>query len=374
MRLKRLQITAYSILFLLVLSLPVLLAFHFPKVPLPIKIGLLIPDNKSLAARRGAEMAISEANKKGGYDGRLFQLVVRTTEGPWGTGSKEAVNLVFEEEVWAIVGSNDGRNGHIVEQVSTKAQVVFLSAWATDPSLSQAFVPWYFCCVPNDLKQADALIEEIYNKRKLKKVISICDDTYDSKLALKSFEKRVKEAGKPNPLQSRFYDTGTENLADLLNQINKAGADCIIIFSHSSSSIKLIQQMRAKKMNQPVFGTISMLDENLISSQDFKKIEGVSFVASDEWLSPKGIAFRGEYKITFNLMPGPVAAYAYDGLNVIIDAIRAVGPDREKIKNYLQKIFLEGVTGLIQFDEKGNRMGNARLMVIKNGIPTSVEN
>ena len=109
-----------------------------------IKIGLLIPDNNSIAAKHGAEMAIRKANENGGFDGKPFQLVIRSMEGPWGTGSKQAVDLIFEENVCAIMGSPDGRNGHLVEQVTTKARIVYLSIWASDPTLAQAFVPWYF--------------------------------------------------------------------------------------------------------------------------------------------------------------------------------------------------------------------------------------
>src|SRR5512135_2962372 len=116
----------------------------------PVKIGLLISDAQSTAAQHGAEMAIRKANERGGYYGRPFKLVVRSMEGPWGTGSKQAVDLIFSEEVTAIMGSHDGRNAHLVEQVCTKARVVFMSVWASDPTLSQAFVPWYFSCVPND--------------------------------------------------------------------------------------------------------------------------------------------------------------------------------------------------------------------------------
>ena len=134
-----------------------------------IKIGLLIQDSSYTSARNGAELAIRIANRKGGMNGRHFQLVVRSMEGPWGTGSKQAVNLIFEEEVWALLGSHDGRNAHLVEQVATKSTVVFLSAWAGDPTLSQAFVPWFFNCVPNDIQQAASLIEEIYEIRKLQK-------------------------------------------------------------------------------------------------------------------------------------------------------------------------------------------------------------
>src|SRR4030065_2578466 len=115
----------------------------------PVKIGLLIPDSKSVAAKQGAELAILKANENKGFQGRPFQLVVRSMEGPWGTGSKQAVDLIFEEKVWALLGSHDGRNAHLVEQAATKAIVPFVSVWAGDPSLSQAFVPWFFNCVPN---------------------------------------------------------------------------------------------------------------------------------------------------------------------------------------------------------------------------------
>ncbi len=109
-----------------------------------IRIGLLIPDQQTLSAKHGAELAIRRANDKGGYSGKNFKLITRSVEGPWGAGSKESVNLVFEDEVVAILGSLDGRNAHLAEQVATKAHIVFLSTRATDPSLSQAFVPWYF--------------------------------------------------------------------------------------------------------------------------------------------------------------------------------------------------------------------------------------
>ncbi len=139
-----------------------------------IKIGLLIQNETSVAAKNGAELAILNANSKDDK-GIMFELVVKSMEGPWGTGSKQAVNLVFDEEVVAMLGSHDGRNAHLVEQVSAKSRVVFLSAWSGDPTLSQAFVPWFFNCVPNDFQQADALFEEICNKRKITKIAVVSD-------------------------------------------------------------------------------------------------------------------------------------------------------------------------------------------------------
>jgi ABC-type branched-subunit amino acid transport system substrate-binding protein len=73
------------------------------------------------------------------------------------------------------------------------------------------------------------------------------------------------------------------------------------------------------------------------------------------------------------MAPGPVAAYAYDGMNIMIEAIRKGGSDSEKIQKILKEISFDGVTGLIQFDDKGSRKGKPGLMEIKNGIPVRVE-
>lgn len=373
MRLLKLLLPVCSVLVLLVLITRDVHAIQKPDGSgTTIKIGLLISENNSLAARHGAEMAILKANEKGGLNGKPFQLVVRSMEGPWGTGSKEAVNLIFEENVCAILGSHDGRNAHLVEQVTTKARIVFLSAWASDPTLSQAFVPWYFSCVPTDLQQADALIEEIYNKRKIGKIAAVSDNSYDSKLALESYIKRTKLAGKESPLQL-FYDNPTLDFNSIIDQISKAGVRGIILFVKPSAASRFIQQFEQRKMNQPVFGTLSLLNEDESSDRDLKYYENIVSVSFGNMSGSKSLAFREEFQKTYSQLPGAVAAYSFDGMSLLIDAIRNAGPDREKIQKALAKIHFEGVTGAIQFDDKGKRMGTPGLMEIKNGIPVAVE-
>ncbi len=335
------------------------------------KIWLLKSNKRSMAARNGAEMAISKANEKEGLDGLHFQLVVRSMEGPWGTGSKEAVNLVFKEKEWAIMGSHDSQNAHLVEQVIAKTHIVFLSAWASDPTLSQAFVPWFFSCVPNGIQQADALIEEIYNKRKIIKIAVVSDKSFDSKLALQSLLKKTKIADKAEPMQL-FYDS-PDNFKILLDKINKAGINGIILFGQPSASLSFIQQLRLKKMNQPVFGALSLLGEDEFDDVELANYNNVTLVTSGNWLGSKELSFQNEFQKKYGKMPGAVAAYAFDGMNLIIEAIRRSGLNREKIQEAMSKIHYKGVTGPIQFDEKGNRVGAAELIEINNGVVVNVE-
>jgi branched-chain amino acid transport system substrate-binding protein len=338
----------------------------------PVKIGLLIQDKISLAAKQGAELAIIEANEKGGANGREFQLITKDLEGPWGTGSRQAVDLIFENEVCALLGSHDGRNAHLVEQAATKSSVVFISAWSSDPSLSQAFVPWFFNCVPTDDQQADVLIKEICNKRKMTRIAVINDNTYDSDQSLKSFLRCLNKNGKNKPVLFNFDKYITE-LDILAEQINKAEVNGIVLFCRPSASLKIMRLMRQRKMNQPVFGSLSILNENKLSQQELQEFDNTLMVPSGTWTGSKNIAFRQEYQNLYGKMPGMVAAYAFDSMNLLIEATRTTGStEREKIQNYLKNVTYEGVTGTFRFDGMGNRLEKRFLMQMKNGVPVAV--
>ncbi len=373
MKLLKFKIPACIILAFLGSSDPGIQAIQKPDGPdQSVKIGLLISDSRSLAAKQGAEMAIKKANEIGGFKGKPFRLIVRTMEGPWGSGSKEAVNMIFDEKVVALLGSHNGRNAHLAEQVAAKTRKVFLSAWSGDPTLSQAFVPWYFSCVPNDNQQADALMQEIYHKRKITRITVISDNSYDSKLALESFVKKTKRAGNEAPKQI-FYDNINQDFNGIIDQINKAEIEGIILFGQPSGSLRLIQQLQQRKINLLIFGSFALLDEDEISEQDLDYFKNIILIYSDKSAVSKYPAFSEEFTNTYGRKPGPVAAYSFDGMNLLIDAIKNSGTDREKIQNYLSGIHYAGVTGSIQFDEKGNRMATPDLKKIKNGMPGAVD-
>lgn len=339
-----------------------------------IKIGLLIQDSSYTSAVHGAEMAIKIANEKGGLRGLKFQLVFRSMEGPWGTGSKQAVNLIFEEKVWALFGLHDGRNAHLVEQAATKSQVVFMSAWSGDATLSQAFVPWFFNCVPNDNQQAASLLNEIYEIRKYRNIVVVHGSDYDSEKSLGSFMNFVKMSGKPDPLQFNLEDY-VQKSGILADKISESGAGCIVLFCQPSVALILVRQIKKNNPPLPVFGPLALLNENALSVQELKYFDNILSVPAGEWPEAENRIFRQEFKKIYGNMPGMVASYSYDGMNVLIEAIRKAGtPDREMIQKSLKNINYKGVTGPIQFDDKGNRLGKFEIMKTMNGVPITFKN
>ena len=158
-----------------------------------ISIGLLVNDQNAAEASCSAELAVKQINDLGGINGIPLRLNIRSVAGSWGAGSKEVVDLVFKDKVKAILGSIDGRDSPFAEQVIAKTQVLYLSAWATDPSLSKAFVPWYFSLVPTDDQQADSLLKELSLTKRVEKILVVYDQTYDATQAVKSMTHAANE-------------------------------------------------------------------------------------------------------------------------------------------------------------------------------------
>lgn len=337
-----------------------------------IKIGLLISKNSSLEALYGAELAIIDSNKNHDKNNPPFQLITRSMEGPWGTGSKEAVNLVFDEKVWAILGSHDGRNAHLVEQVIAKTHVVFMSAWAADQTLSQAFVPWYFSCIPNNQQQSLLFLNEIYTRQNSEKVVAISDNEYDSENALKSFLSVAKTKSHPEPIQISYANSNL-NCESLVNQIIKTNCESVVLFGQSEASIKIIKMMRQKKMSQKIYGSLSVLGETELTHFNLKDYEDVVLINPGYWTNKKGTTFGKDFEKIYGWKPGPVAAFAYDGIIALAEAIKKSNFDKENIKHSLLEINSEGVTGTIGFDKNGNRKVLNGMVEIKNGSPILVE-
>jgi branched-chain amino acid transport system substrate-binding protein len=337
-----------------------------------VNIGLLVPEPDAVAAKHGAELAIRQANSNSSYSGLPFHLIFHSVEGPWGTGSKLSVKLVFDDEVVALMGSLDGRNAHLVEQVATKSRVLFLSTWASEMTLSQAFVPWYFRCVPNDHQQAVTLIQEIYKKRKITNVAVIGAEDFDSEVAVASFI-RTADSMKIKAPRQFVYRSSTQDFQMTLEEIDKYDSEAVILFGKPALASAIIPMLKQRNMNVDIFGSLSIMDDQKAKSPDWKILEGITLVSSGHWFTEEGIAFQKAFQKAYGYQPGAAAAYAYDGVNMIIEFVKKYGPDRNKmIELCAETNYKTGVTGEIRFDGDGNRIDIPGLMTVKNGKPVRI--
>lgn len=341
---------------------------HHPQQDESVNIGLLVPDRSNPEFIRAAEMAIEEANNQGGFNGMPFKLVVRTTEGPWGAGSKESVALVYEDHVYAIMGSLDGRNAHLAEQVATKSHLTYLETRATEPTLSQAFVPWFFRCVPNDDQQSREILEYIVNHDGGPVAILHGND-YDSRMAAKSFSRISTRMGYQG-LELIMINSEETASIQIMDRLKKTSIRHLIITYHTSTSLEIAKEGQKLTPDLTVFGTHTFTSGINPDHPRWEEYNGMMLISRGLLHYPSGEQFGSAFNSRFGQLPGISALYAYDGMNLIIEAIRKSGLDKEAIKDTIAGInFTEGVTGSITFDEFGNRTDPTQFMIVQNDKP-----
>ncbi len=346
--------------------------FNPAKQPAEVRLGLLIPappENEPLArsAWQGAELAIKMANEEGGFQGKPFRLIVRTADGLWGAGSKEAVKFVYEDEVSAIITALDGRNAHLAEQVATKSHVVQIATRATDETLSQAFVPWFFRIVPDDRQQAEKILQEL-SRNRISKIALMHADDYDQRMAAQTFKKKAFD--RDIHIRTTHVYSSADPLKDAsITEVNDE-VEALVFFGLFRDARKIMDRVREKRADLAVYGSLAITLDGQVGREVSSGCEGGIFVSSKFCFTTPGQEFKKAFQESYGHIPDPAASYAFDGVKVIIQAIREAGPDREAIRDSLKEMrFAGGATGSIQFDKYGNRQSPVFMVRIIKGHP-----
>ena len=273
-------------------------------------------------------------------------------EGPWGVGSKKAVDLVFDEQAWALVGLLNGRNSHLAEQVAAKTDIPFVSAWASDPTLSKAYVPQFFNCVPNSEQQARAILDDLIEKHASDTWILVSDDDYDSRIATESLKKL--DDLEMNRASEHFKCASPDDFKALTSMIRVRRPGALVVFCEPRLSLQLIRFLRSGEILLPVYTSMNLLHEQTFSLLVSERLEDVYFVNRGTWMTDRDSDFMREFQGRFGRYPGAMAAYAYDAIQVLAEAIVESGSDLKKLKQSLSKTSYSGKTDTIEFDRFGN--------------------
>jgi ABC-type branched-subunit amino acid transport system substrate-binding protein len=345
----------FSFLILLALLLPEHVFSQNEAQKSNIVIGLLVPDSSARWAILAASQAVEKANKLGGYQNQEFELVIRTTEGLWGTGSKESVALVYEDQVAAIVGSLDGRNAHLAEQVAAKSHLAYIECYATEPTLTQAYVPWFLRVVPNDNQQAEAILEIILENGGGKTGI-LSNDSYDTQYMVRSFNKASSREPGIDPELIKINSLSFDH-RKTIEKIRTKGIKHLVLPFDLKNNENFVNSLKESLPSLHLYGALHFTMGASGRHRILDSFEGMYLVsAGPVWMGNEPLFGRDR------------GAFVSDAMNLVIQAIVKVGTNREEIKNYLMETEIhEGQTGPVRFDKLGNRQGKPVVVRIKNG-------
>jgi ABC-type branched-subunit amino acid transport system substrate-binding protein len=333
----------------------------------------------------GAQMAVDEANARGGYGGKPFRLMLHndydnwqakavygddrpTDPAIWGSSSNEAVKMVYDDQDWAIFGSISSEATHIILRVALRAEIPIVNSASTDPTIPETYIPWYFTDLQDDRVQCLTLARRMFTELGLKRVGILRVNNRYGRFGVLKLRDAARRLGHPIVIEQKYLP-GDTDFSRQLKVIQDSRTDAIVLWADETEAAGILKQMRALGMKQRVFGAYRSIGPDLVAAagpaaEGFEAVFPYDPTRNDtRWLD-----FNRRFEEKYQEKPEQFASLAYDAMNALLDSICKAGLNRARIHDALANIEqYDGVTGHMVFDPNQKNVAPMYLATVRNG-------
>jgi branched-chain amino acid transport system substrate-binding protein len=336
-----------------------------------IRIGLLLPltgrrQAEGEALQHAAQMAVDEENATSLPAHRLT-LVTRDESGPWGQASGQVVNLVFDDQAVALITSGEGGPAHLAEQVGNKVGVPILTL-SSDATTTEINLPWIFRLGPTDTMQAQAFARDIYQHKKLQKVLLLSQNDRDGRMGSEAF---LNAAAALHAEAPTAIVVDPEKITEALAGQVLANSQAVVIWADAPTTSLFIAYLKKLQPQVPVYLCRKGAEDDPsvsshITCSDCGGKNAPRWIAAARENPQARADFDQQYLARFGIEPGMGAAEAYDSVRIIAASLRQAGPNRVRLRDALAAVSAySGASGIIAFDHAGNDTSEVTLLELK---------
>ncbi len=178
--------------------------------------------------------------------------------------------------------------------------------------------------------------------------------------------------------QESFDDNDTDMTAQLM-RIRRSGAQAVVCWGTNPGPAIVAKNMQTLGMRLPLIMSHGIANRTFITLAG-SAANGVVFpagkllvantIANSDPQKKVLMAYAAGFKAAYHRDADTFGGHAYDALQLVCNALRKVGPNREKIRAELEKTRFAGISGLFNFSQADHNglAKNAFVMVkIVNG-------
>jgi branched-chain amino acid transport system substrate-binding protein len=323
----------------------------------------------------GAQLALEEFNAAGGYFGMPFEIITRDDQARMGLDGHAMVELIYDEEVLANLGSMSSDTTHVGVRLALKAEIAQMTSISTDPTITQVVIPWAFRVLADDWSQGRAMAKLIFEDLGLERVAILERNNRYGRMGSKEIANVAQRLGHPVEVKLK-YDPA-EDFSGHLNIVKEYDPDALVIWGMYANASRITQQARAMGIDALIFGADGLVSDEYIRLTG-PAAEGVivTFPFNDTRQTATTQDFIRNYTERYGHRPDSFAAHGYDAMLSVGRAVLSAGErhgeleglNRARIRDEIARTKdLPGATGAINFDHTGNDMRVVEFAVIENG-------
>ncbi len=327
--------------------------------------------------RNSVRMLQEEINGQGGINGHPLELVIEDTVGEE-TRAVLAVNkLINKDNVLAIVGPSRSGTTMAVIPIVEKAEVPLISC-ASAQEIVNPVKKWVFKTAQNDSDGVIKIYEKMKEMHLAKVAIVSSTDGYGME-GRKHLNRFAPEMGITVVADETYGPKDTDMTAQL-TKIKGTDAQALVNWSIVPGQTTVIKNRRQLGMTIPLFqspgfGNIKYAqaagdaaDGLLFPALRLLMVDSLPKDHPQKAILTK---YKKDYESQFHSEVTTFGGHAYDALSLVIAALRAVGPDRAKIREHIEntKNFV-GTGGIFNYsptDHVGLHKDALEMYTVKNG-------
>ena len=369
----------------LVAALSVFLVFGSAYAKEPYKIGALFAVTGPASflgepEKNTAIMLQEQINKAGGINGHPLEIIIEDTKSEESRAVLSAKKLLESDKVLAILGpSTTGESMALVPIMNTaKTPLISCAAGApiTQPVKERY---WIFKTPQYDISAVEAIYGYM-KKQGISKVGIITISTGFGDAGKKALLDKAPKYGMTIVAEEK-YGPKDSDMTTQLTKIKAAGAQAVINWSVGPGQVIVTKNWQALKMGIPLYQSHGWGSKKNIELAG-KAAEGV--------IAPLGRLvvwekipdnnpqkallkkYTQDYQAKYKSEPGTFGGHAYDAIMMIVEALKKVGPDNKKIRDYVEKNIKNwpgtgGIFNMSPKDHCGLDKTAFEMVVVKNG-------
>ncbi len=296
--------------------------------------------------KKTALMLVDQINAKGGINGHKIELIIEDTKGSADETVKAVLKLIEKDNVVAVIGpSRSGSSMAIVETINEK-KVPNISCAAAEAIVVPVDERKWVFKVPQTDADCARRIYMCMNDLGLTKAGIITGTTGFGKAGAEQLRKLAPEYG-IEIVEDVTYPPGATDMTAELSKIKAAGAEAVINWSIVPAQALIAQQLEQVDLDAQLFqshgyGNIKYAEEGGEAANGTIFPCGALLIAdmlADDHPRIKVLMkYKTDYESKYNESVSTFGGHAYDALMIVTKALEAVGPDRAKIRDYLETV------------------------------------
>jgi len=316
--------------------------------------------------QKGVELAFE--NLVAGESEFQYSLSVVDSQSDPARGA-ELVEQLYGDGAFAIIGGVTTAEALECVSIADKYDRVLLSPSASTPQLT-GISKYFYRVFVSDAREGTTMANFATQKLKASSAVILAKEDPFAQGNREVFEKNfVRQGGEI--LDKILFPDASADFSGLIERVMTLEPDAVYLAAYAGATSQLIQELRRQKFKGYILATAAFAAPEII--------ERVGAPAEGVFLTQAGFDTKSEephikqfvdgYRSKYGLTPDLYAAHGYDSVMVLSAGISQSGGEYASelwsglraLRDYL------GVTGTLQFDERGDVQKFPRVFVVNEG-------